>query len=329
MGQHYVRQKVKAVGSFLLILFLLPYVAAVFINGADMEAAGDNSSAYVEVERISEDGEKSTAKVLWEEYFIGVMAKEMPETYKIEALKAQAVLLRTSLYSTLESAEDKVLKESYLGPAELEKKWGAKSYEKNYAKLKKAMEQTDNQVLYYNNTYAIVPFHQASNGKTRLGQEVLGSADYPYLVVRECPKDKEAEEEMHVYTLEYKEIQEMCQSFLVAVEKEQAEKTYNFVDFEIQAYDSAGYVSKMRIGETICTGDQFREALSLSSSTFSLQEAENGLRITTVGKGHGLGMSQWTANEMAKEGKTHEEILQNFFEGTNLTDGGEIFSKIE
>ena len=48
-----------------------------------------------------------------------------------------------------------------------------------------------------------------------------------------------------------------------------------------------------------------------------------------MGKGHGLGMSQWTANEMAKEGKTFEEILQNFFEGTNLTDGGEIFTKIE
>ncbi|MSD06347.1 stage II sporulation protein D, partial [Eubacterium sp. am_0171] len=41
------------------------------------------------------------------------------------------------------------------------------------------------------------------------------------------------------------------------------------------------------------------------------------------------GMSQWPANEMAKEGKSCEEILQNFFEGTNLADGGEIFTKIE
>ena len=200
---------------------------------------------------------------------------------------------------------------------------------KNYKKLKKAMDETGNQVLYYNDTYAMVPFHQASNGKTRSGQEVLGNEDCPYLAVKECPKDKEAEDEMHVYNMEYKEIQAKCQPFLVAVDKENAEKTYSFSDFEIQAYDSAGYVSQMRIGDTVCSGEQFREALSLASSAFSLQEADGGLRITTMGKGHGLGMSQWTANEMAKEGKSCEEILQNFFEGTNLTDGGEIFSKIE
>ena len=43
-----------------------------------------------------------------------------------------------------------------------------------------------------------------------------------------------------------------------------------------------------------------------------------------MGNGHGLGMSQWTANEMAKEGKTYEEILQFFFEGTELADGGDV-----
>ena len=101
-------------------------------------------------------------------------------------------------------------------------------------------------------------------------------------------------------------------------------KTYTFPDFEILSYDSAGYVAELRIGETVCTGDQFRDALSLSSSAFSLQEGEEGLKITTMGNGHGLGMSQWTANEMAKEGKTYEEILQFFFEGTELADGGDV-----
>ena len=57
---------------------------------------------------------------------------------------------------------------------------------------------------------------------------------------------------MHVYNMEYKEIQAKCQPFLVAVDKENAEKTYSFSDFEIQAYDSAGYVSQMRIGDTVC-----------------------------------------------------------------------------
>ena len=329
MGQRYMRQKVKTVCSFLVILILLPYVVAIFVNGTDMEVIGKNGGAYVQVKRTLEDGKEKIMKVPWDEYFLGVLAKEMPETDEEEALKAQAVLIRTNLYQTLDSSEDKVLEDSYLDAKALEKKWSAKEHDTYYKKLKKAMDDTANQVLYYNDTYALVPFHQASNGKTRSGQEVLGNGDSPYLVVKECPKDKEADEEMHVYNMEYQEIQTKCQPFLVAVDKENAKKTYSFSDFEIQSYDSAGYVASLRIGDTVCTGEQFREALSLASSAFSLQEADGGLRITTMGKGHGLGMSQWTANEMAKEGKTFEEILQNFFEGTNLTDGGEIFTKIE
>ena len=159
---------------------------------------------------------------------------------------------------------------------------------------------------------------------TRSAQEVTGEENFPYLAVRECPLDKEANDEMQILELPYKEVQTKCQPFLVAVEEEQAGKTYTFPDFEILSYDSAGYVAELRIGETVCTGDQFRDALSLSSSAFSLQEGEEGLKITTMGNGHGLGMSQWTANEMAKEGKTYEEILQFFFEGTELADGGDV-----
>lgn len=329
MGQRYMRQKIKTFGSFLIILILLPYIVAVFANGSDMEVMGKSSGAYVQVKRTTEDGKEQVSQVPWEEYFIGVLAKEMPETFEEEALKAQAIVIRTNLYKTLDENEDKVLKDSYLCGKDLEKKWDADQFDTNYKKLKKAMDETADQVLYYQDSYALVPFHQSSNGKTRSAQEVLGSKDYPYLAVRECPEDKAADEEMHVYTLDYKEIQTKCQAFLVAVDKENAKKTYSFSDFEIQEYDSAGYVSKMRIGETICTGDQFRDALSLASSAFSLQDADGQLKVTTTGKGHGLGMSQWTANEMAKEGKNCEEILQNFFEGTNITDGGEIFSKIE
>lgn len=328
MGQRYVRQKLKSIGSFLIILILLPYIVAVFVNGGDLKAIGKESTVYVQVKKTGENKEERVVKVPWEEYFLGMLAEEIPAEYEIEALKAQAVLIRTNLYQTLDG-EEKVLADSYLEPKDLEKKWGAENYESYYTQLKKAMDETKNQVLYYNNTYAMVPFHQSSNGKTRSGQEVLGSGDYPYLIMKECPEDKKAEDELQVYNFSYEEIQAKCQSFLVAVDKEKAEKTYNFTDFEIQTYDSAGYVSQMRIGDTVCTGEQFRDAMSLPSSSFTLQEADKELRITTTGKGHGLGMSQWTANRMAKEGKNYEEILQNFFEGTNIADGGEIFEKIE
>lgn len=329
MGQRLMQQKLKSIGSFLLILLLLPYIVTVFIHGADMKAGKSDGGPYVKVKEIDEDGKEQVTAIPWEDYFIGVLAREVPECYEEEFLKAQAVLIRTNMYQILENSEDKVLEERYLKPEELEKKLGGSEYESRYNALRNAMKETGDQVLFYQDTYAYVPFHQSSNGTTRSGQEVLGQDIYPYLAVRECPLDKQAEDEMQVTTFEYKDVQSKCRSFLVAVDEEDAEKTYKFSDFEILSYDSAGYVTQLRIGETICTGDQFRDALSLASGAFSIKDADGRLRVTTMGKGHGLGMSQWTAAEMAKEGKSYEEILQFFFEGTNLADGGEIFTKTE
>ena len=327
MGQRYIRQKLKALGAFIFILILLPYVISVFVNGAD-EKEDRAERVYVRVKIHSADQQR-VLEVPWNEYFLGVLAKEMPEDYEDEAVKAQAVLVRTMLYKEIEEAEDQILTESYLTAEELEKKWGAKEYKKYYEKYSKAFTETKNQVLFYNDTYAWTPFHHYSTGTSRSAQEVLGSEEYPYLTAKECTQDKEAEDEMQVHTFSYKEIQEKCKDFLVAEKEETAKKGYSFSDLEILSYDSAGYVLDFKIGETVCTGDQFRDALSLPSSAFSLKDSEGKLKITTTGKGHGLGMSQWTANELAKEGKTYEEILQYFFEGTNLTDVGEIFAKAE
>ena len=172
----------------------------------------------------------------------------------------------------------------------------------------------------YGDAYAWTPFHQSSNGMTRSAAEVLGSNDYPYIAVRECPLDKEADDEIQTFTFPYTEIQSLCRDFLVAEEDEdKAAQGYTYDDFEVRSCDSAGYVSELRMGNTICTGDQFRDALSLPSSAFSFsEEDDDNIKITTTGKGHGLGMSIWTADQMAKEGKTFEEILAFFFEGTEL-----------
>ena len=319
MRQRRIQQKMRSMGAFLLILILLPYVATVLIHGADRRSLTENRDCYVNVKIDGENGNELRA-VPWQEYFLGVLALELPEKKETEFCKAQAVLIRTKLYEELNrkrtAGEDLILTDRYLSMEELEQK-GGEDYKTYYKELRRAMEETENQVLFYQGTYAWTPFHQSSSGMTRSAQEVTGEENFPYLAVRECPLDKEANDEMQILELPYKEVQTKCQPFLVAVEEEQAGKTYTFPDFEILSYDSAGYVTELRIGETVCTGDQFRDALSL-------QEGEEGLKITTMGNGHGLGMSQWTANEMAKEGKMYEEILQFFFEGTELADGGDV-----
>ena len=289
-----IRNKIKSFFAFLIILFLLPYIISVFINGKNAVQGADSDNASV--------------------YLAEMLAGETDGGCEIEALKAQVVVLRTELYRT--EKEKQTLLDKCLTQTQMKKKWGTK-YEENLEKCQQAAQETKGIVLWYHETFAWAPFHQSSNGKTRDVQEVLGNADYPYITAKECPLDKAAEDEIQVHLIEYKEIQKRCREFLVAEEQKKAENGYGYEDFEIQEWDS-GYVRKMRIGETICTGDQFRDALKLPSSSFSFYESPHGLKIATVGKGHGFGMSQWTAQEMAKDGKNYEEILQYFYEGTEL-----------
>ena len=321
MNRYDIEQKFKSIAAFLVILILLPYIVTVFVNGADVKES-DGGDFYVKVRIPDTEEADGVTEMKWTDYLAGILAAEVSEDCQTETMKAQAVVIRTQIYRTLENSEDKILADSYLSREEMEDKWGAENYGKYYEKYIRAVEETDDTVVMYNDTYAWTPFHQSSNGMTRSAAEVLGSNDYPYIAVRECPLDKEADEEIQTFTFSYVDIQKLCRDFLVAEQDgEKAAQGYAFEDFEIKAYDSAGYVSELRIGNTVCTGDQFRDALSLPSSAFSFSEdGDDRVKITTTGKGHGMGMSIWTADQMAKGGKTYEEILAFFFEGTELRD---------
>lgn len=319
-------QKFKNIGAILSILFLLPYIVTICMNGVEEEQ--DSQEVVFSVKVQCEESEP-VQEIAWETYLTGVLAKEISWQEEEEFLKAQTVLLRTRLYQELENSEEKILSDQYLTRQEIEEKLGVLEGRAYYEKLEQAVKDTGNQVLFYGDSYAWTPFYYSSNGTGRSAKEVMNTDEYPYLTVKECPLDKGADKEIKVVTFTYKEVQSKCQSFLVAVAEENAEKIYQYEDFGILSYDSAGYVLEMKIGETTCTGDQFRDALGLQSSAFTMQDKNGKLQITTVGRGHGLGMSQWTARKMAEDGKTYEEILQFFFEGTTLASGGEIFTKTE
>ena len=91
--------------------------------------------------------------------------------------------------------------------------------------------------------------------------------------------------------------------------------TVDDMDAEITALDTAGYVINVRVGQENVSGEEFRNTYNLASSCFTLQRYNGKMRITTRGIGHGLGMSQNTANKMSKKGKTYEENTAIFLCG--------------
>lgn len=263
-------QKIKKLCAVLIIIILLPYIITIFMNGQSME---------------------SNQNTALDDYCIGVLAKEVSSDYEDEMLKAQAVIVRTTVYSELDKLDQEKLKKP-----DLSSEW--------YQRLKEIWQETEGQVVMYGEGLALVPFHQLSNGKTRSGQEVLGSDAYPYLQVKDCSKDVGSDDQMQTQVLELS-------------------------GASIVSTDSAGYVLEVKIGEETCSGDSFRDTYGLPSSCFELQEFDGKTRVITRGVGHGLGMSQYMANEMAKQGKSYTEILQYFFEGTEIKEVAEILWDIE
>ncbi len=289
-----MRQKCNQLVSILIIVILLPCIITVFLNGPSVLTNAKIGNDYIKVKQ-----KNGTAEVSLDTYCMGILAKEMDITYEEEALKAQALLVRTSVYKQMtEHGKEVVFEEGYWTENHMEEYWG-KSYKKNYGKLQNAWESTAGQVVTYNGQPAYVPFHQLSNGSTRSGKEMLQTEEYPYLLAKECPKDIEAKGQLQTVMLPKKA-------------------------YEIVSKDSAGYILEVKEGEESFTGEAFREKYGLPSSSFELQEYEGKIRITTKGVGHGLGMSQYTANEMAKEKKTYQEILQYFFEGTEVKEVAQI-----
>lgn len=290
-----MRQKFKQVMCYLTIIVLLPYIVTVFISGPSTV-----SSSHVDGTTVKVKSDEGTAEMPIDEYCIGILAKEIPAEYEKEALKAQAVLVRTEVYKKLgEEGSDAALEETFWTEQQMKDAWGASGYSSNYSKLKDAWRDTEGQVLLYEGKPAATPFFRLSNGSTRDGKEALGSDEYPYLKIVECPLDVEAPEQIQTVTVDA-------------------------MDAEVGKCDTVGYVLSVKVGKESVSGEEFRTNYHLASSCFTLQNYNGKLRITTRGEGHGLGMSQYTANEMAKEGDTYDEILEYFFDGTELKEAAEI-----
>lgn len=295
----FMRLRLKKLGCYLIIIILLPYVVTVFLNGPSITSYSDVDSASVKVK----DGDTPSEMPI-EEYCIGILAKEMPASYEEEALKAQAVLVRTDVYRKIkELGKEAVLEEPFWTRKQMEDAWGAK-YSRYYDKLSGVWNETEGAVLFYGEDLALTPFFRLSNGCTRDGKEALGSEEYPYLKIVECPYDIENKKQIQTVMTED-------------------------MDAEITETDTAGYVLNVRVGQENISGEEFRNTYGLASGCFTLQRYNGKMRITTRGEGHGLGMSQYSAEQMAKEGGTYEEILQYFYEGTEIKEVAEILQDVE
>ncbi|AGF54422.1 stage II sporulation protein D [Clostridium saccharoperbutylacetonicum] len=263
-----------------------------------------------------------------EEYIIGVVASEVPANFSEEALKAQAVAARTFYMSKrvnpckdAKSHEAEVCDTNncqvYMSKEERLSKWSSKDGEDNWSKIKKAVYDTKGQILTYDGSVLEYPqFFATSSGKTEDAKDVF-SIDVPYLKSEESKGEENAPK--------FKTNTEIpISEFINKINAKYPEanvKADNLPSqIKIDSHTDGGSVKIIRIGKESIKGTQFRELFNLNSSNFTLEFNKDSIKINCTGYGHGVGMSQWGANAMAKNGDTYDNILKHYYNGVKIAE---------
>lgn len=304
-----MKEKIRIVVSFLIVIFLFPYVMTVFMQGTTVEgeSVGEDATEALSVEESTE--EENTGDLL-----TSILAKEISVNSEEEAIKAQAVIVRANyLYA---QAKGEATEEG-LSVQEMMEVFGEKNFSHLYQELADCIAETEHVTVSYEGNQVSLPYHAVSAGKTRSAQEAYEGTAFPYLVSVDSTFDIPSEDYLKVVYFEKTE-------FLAQLEQIFQGVTFSEEDIlsqlTINARDSADYVLSITAGNVTVSGEDFRNVLGLNSACFSMAEADGKIRIVTKGLGHGFGLSQCGANELAKEGKTYIEILKYYFPNIEITE---------
>ncbi|MFS0645533.1 stage II sporulation protein D [Siminovitchia sp. 179-K 8D1 HS] len=257
-------------------------------------------------------------KIQLEEYVEGVVASEMPAEFEEEALKAQALTARTYIVNHLlhskddhvphdADVSDTVNHQVFKNKQELQLLWG-KDYDWKMKKIKEAVEATKGEILTYNGKPINASFFSTSNGYTENAEEYW-SSPVPYLKSVESPWDAHSPKFQDRKVFGIKEFQ---QKLNINLENSNDIGT-------ITKRTSGKKVAKVSIAGKTFTGREIREKLGLQSTDFSWERKGDTIIVSTKGYGHGVGMSQYGANGMAKEGKNYEDIVRHYYQGISIS----------
>lgn len=300
--KHYYKNFICVVATILLLPYVITTIFEGGINFAKEETVSDTKSVIVNDNNV-------TMELDMEQYIIGVLASQISITYESEALKAQSVIVRTSIIKKIggrQSINTSELNLGYMNILQMEEYWGYDKFYDNYNRLQAIVAQTKGEIIEYEGEPIEAAFHAVSIGTTRSGESVLNSDKYPYLQSVKSEKDVESEEYLTTLTVSFDKMSELFQKNITSMP-------------QVLASDELGYAEKVKINDEVISGEQFRKTLSLASACFEMKNDSKGVKITIIGKGHGLGLSQYGANEMAKEGKNYKEILKYYYQNINIT----------
>jgi stage II sporulation protein D len=304
-----MKQKLTFLITCIVFSLFIPYVLTIWINGKN-EADVSEVDKIGKTVTITDNGTDSKLDV--EEFIPCVLMSQLKIDSEEEALKAQAVIIRT--YILKQMGDQKEIKASdldlpYLTYSGMQKSWGD-NFAGNYNKLIKIVEKTGNEIIKYNDQMIIPYYHEASVGTTRNGNEVFGNEDYPYLVSVDSKEDVEADNYLSIKYFSTDDFINKLKAYNDAINLDPNTLPDTI---SITKQDSAGYALEVKVGDVTMTGDEFVNCLGINSACFSIENYEGEIRVITKGIGHGMGLSMYGAENLAGEGKSYKDILSYYY----------------
>lgn len=324
----------KRCGLFMLCFALL--ITAVPAVPALIERSHSSSSEKKTGDAVQENNEESilmldasTGDVLtlsMRDYIIGAVTAEMPASFESEALKAQAVAVHTYAVRRqqaekknptaelcgAEISNDSSRYQAYFTKSQAMEFYGS-GYDSAYEKISAAADEVLPYILTYKDEPILAAFCSMSSGQTESAENVWGQ-EVPYLVPADSAGDKNAPNFLHEEEFTKKELKELLES--AYPEGDFSGKCSKWL--EIKKTSDSGTVLEMAAGGVKTTGQELREKLGLRSASFDIKWEKDVCTVTTKGYGHGVGMSQYGANAMAKAGADWKEILEHYYSGAEV-----------
>lgn len=319
-------RKYAAAGLVLTVLLFGGAYLAAGGPAAEPEPAAPETAAVHhdrDVTLTIQDGD-TTEQMTLERYLTGVVRGEMPASFEMEALRAQAAAERSYVYYQLAAGRkdahpdadfctDHTCCSAYLSETAAREKWGGDFAPWN-TRVEQAVSDTDGQVVLYNGRPILAVFHSSSAGRTAAAGDVW-SGDLPYLVSVDSPEGEETVPNYYsTVTFTAAEAKEK----LLAAHPELKLSGTPDRWFGAAAENGSGRVETVAVGGTDIEGTELRRIFGLRSACFTVAADSESVTFRVTGYGHGVGMSQYGANQLAREGKSWREILEWYYTGTTV-----------
>lgn len=319
-------------GIMLIAVIILPMlIVKGCSHSPEKEPDASEKQTTKSIQITLYDTKNNTAtKMDMEEYLKGVLAAEMPASFDLEALKAQAVAARSFAYGriigTYKSKEgvhdprglciDPTHCQAWISRTAAMKGWGIFFASRNWSRIERAVAETKGIIATYDGKVANTLFHSNSGGRTENSEEVWDGVSVPYLRSVDSSDDKNSKDYKAVVTVKTADLEEKIRAAYPDAGLERSAVS----GIKILDYTTGGRVKTLKVGNINMKGTEFRSLAGLRSAKFSIEKTgSDALKITTYGYGHGVGMSQWGADALAKKGGTFDEILRYYYTGIELT----------